>query len=66
MTIEMTEKQYNEVRTALIVAQIELQWSLEDAQRNKLVHMAALASERLAQIGEALEASNYKNVKVSY
>ena len=66
MTIEMTEKQYNEVRKALIIAQVELEWSLADAERNNLKCLAALARERLDEINSALASSGCENLKISY
>ena len=66
MKIEMTEKQYYEIRKALISAQVELEWSLADAEANKLKCLAAHARERLDEINSALASSSCENLKISY
>jgi len=66
MKIEMTEKQYDEIRTALIIARCELESSLEDLNYKNFSCLAKLTSERLAQINTALDNSSFRNLKISY
>ena len=70
MKIEMTEKQYYEIRTALIIARCELESSLEDLESKKGSHsfscLAKLTSERLVQINTALDNSSFRNLKISH
>ena len=66
MKIEMTEKQYDEVRAALIIARCELESLLEDLKNKKFNSLAKLASERLVQINTALDNSSFRNLKISY
>ena len=66
MKIEITEEQYDEIRTALIIARCELESSLEDLKRKNSSCLAKLTSERLVQINTALDNSSFRNLKISH
>ena len=66
MKIEITEEQYDEIRSALIIARCELESSLEDLKYKNSSCLAKLTSERLVQINTALDNSSFRNVKISH